>query len=1308
MRGASEKRTASRKSRRALSRGVFRWLFRAALAFLVAVLGFLLAVPYISNSGLVKGFVSQMLSDRLNGALVRLESLKLSPFETQVLVLKGLQLSPPGGQGGAVVTIGELSCTWLPWRLRDGRLELARVRGSSVNVSLREEGGKWNVLSLVPPKAKPGRLPFSVHLSDLALEGVEVELVRETGETVRMHGISLDFEGQLDGRLDGTARFWMSAKQLSASIPGMVSFASKEGLTARVSLERNEGTHVRLSGAFELASLAIDLGKLGSLEPVDVSGSLACGADLEKRSLSGLEVAVELGEVAEARFSAAFDPQARFPAQGTGYLRADLAAVQRVFSGVRFPALGAFSAKGTLTVASKVCAKVQKGPQRQVSAFMENVVLGERVSARATLQVPQRMGPFPAVHALVDGLDFRLKQTVNAVLGGELSGSVVLSAIGSAESLEARAGEPGGVRAEQLSGSAQAAVDLNRLRHVVLSGEVLTDSMAVRGEKLAGIEMPVDFSFRIGARNLLDGERATLVVDQLSAGFGGALPWLWASAVVKNRGKGSFRAGSRALVGIDKALALAKSLPGDIPELLGQVHASGIAVAAAEVAGRLPFGSDGGPLELAATGCVDAAEARLGGDGTDARAKRALCNFACAVESGNAANSQEAAVALTLGGDGLEVSDVADVEEVELALAAETAGREFRNIGAGFWISGRGITSKLLQEGRGDARVPTSLDISFDGEGRMDTQQGDVVIESLQLSAPPALELRLPRFSMNALGGKGLAGVAEIEMADLEALLSQLPASLLKKLPRLSGSLAARGSFEGEAPLVARLVQALKHKRAMPSIELFPLSEFYAEDLPLSADLRVSGRDISLDWPIGAAGGVKLEGLSTNATIALKQGALSGRFSADIGSFAFPRVPVPLESLHVRSDFSAHEFDTLQMDGFHLDGLDDCLAVDLAKIRAAGLSRFAEKPAPGSVLQALDLDVDGAASLDLGRCKFLEGLGCKGTALWRFEAELRGGRSLSLSASGSFGNISASRPGLFAGEGIGGRLLFSKKWSILLPQQREGKRRMGLSERVLGNDALREGPGPAEEPLPVPVYRLVETQDNLSMRSLRLMGKRVAEDVRLKVRVADGALRFSDIRMRLLGGRLVGNVCVVQSDDVLEFRADSEFEGLDFRRLLPGQFKDVKASTSVSGNLRVRGTLDPVAPSPLGEARVTMDITHIGSQALDRLLLMLDPGGQKPSIVQIRSRLKLASPSRVLVKLRRGFIGIDVELHGLVGGLISRYSVPRFNVGPKLSEEPLKSALERFSGTARLVLRRFLGSERIEIDEEGAAIRFRP
>ena len=113
----------------------------------------------------------------------------------------------------------------------------------------------------------------------------------------------------------------------------------------------------------------------------------------------------------------------------------------------------------------------------------------------------------------------------------------------------------------------------------------------------------------------------------------------------------------------------------------------------------------------------------------------------------------------------------------------------------------------------------------------------------------------------------------------------------------------------------------------------------------------------------------------------------------------------------------------------------------------------------------------------------------------------------------------------------------------------------------------------------------------------------------------------------------------------------SEFAQLNLARLLPKRAGDEAGEGDINGNLELQIIFPPTPTGgvSLNAVAMTLNITRIGKQALDRLLLFLDPLEKNPAIANQRRLLRLASPRLLTIRLRNGVLHVNTELDTPLG-----------------------------------------------------------
>jgi len=126
----------------------------------------------------------------------------------------------------------------------------------------------------------------------------------------------------------------------------------------------------------------------------------------------------------------------------------------------------------------------------------------------------------------------------------------------------------------------------------------------------------------------------------------------------------------------------------------------------------------------------------------------------------------------------------------------------------------------------------------------------------------------------------------------------------------------------------------------------------------------------------------------------------------------------------------------------------------------------------------------------------------------------------------------------------------------------------------------------------------------------------------------------------------------------------------------------------------------------LDQIKLKIFITRIGEETLDRILLFLDPEESKPAIVDIRSKLKLASPHKVIISLENGNLNLKAWLKAkILGGSI--IEAPELKRIPVTSMKPFRDILEQIQVMSQFqLILNYLAAQGMEFDEDGKLVLF--
>jgi len=197
--------------------------------------------------------------------------------------------------------------------------------------------------------------------------------------------------------------------------------------------------------------------------------------------------------------------------------------------------------------------------------------------------------------------------------------------------------------------------------------------------------------------------------------------------------------------------------------------------------------------------------------------------------------------------------------------------------------------------------------------------------------------------------------------------------------------------------------------------------------------------------------------------------------------------------------------------------------------------------------------------------------------------------------------------------------------------------------------------------------------------------------------------------MDVLGGSVAGSMFLIQTKEGPSLKFSTEFAGLDFNKLAGGKVPEKAEEAEIDGSLQFEFQINRGKEGEkisLDQINLKISITRIGEETLDRILLFLDPEESKPAIVDMRSKLKLASPHQVIIRLENGNLNVQAWLKAKVlgGGIIE---APELKRVPVTSLKPFRDAVDQIQALSRFQkILNYLAAQGMEFDEEGKLVLF--
>jgi len=1297
--------TGQSQQRRGRWLSVLRWSFRVTMLLLIVLLVVLNLLPAVTDTALVRGAVAGAISDVLNGADVRVGTLRLAPLKERLLVLEDFALAPPGRAGEPVVSLRSAECRWAPRDLRDGLLHVTELTADGLSLRMRQEDGEWDLLSLLPLTDEPLemealRLPVPVQVDRVALSDARVELVSPGLMDARMVDVAVHGSGRFHDLLEGRASLELAIGNVTASAgPAGVELAEGLQASARVS---SRGARVLASAGFQIPRLAGGMEGVGRIRPFPVEGAVGAEADLNGLELPRLDAYLRAGDFFDDRLSLSVIGGPEYDVDLTNRAAVDFRSLHEL---VDVPAAPPVSLAGTAVVESRLSgtARVAAGPSGLLE--VHNTVTLADVESGAEL-------PDLAVSAGIDEGYALVEQSAQVYLSPMPTGLMRAEVVAGAGSVSGALADVLSASAGDLRGGVTVRVTAPVPSRVAGSGSLSAAALQGESPRFGSISLPVQAVFRFAGDDLLNPDRRTATLGPARVRLGELVPRAWLTAHAADGLLGASVNGG-GLMEVGRALELLDGMPEQLRQRLPEVAAEGTVGGVFDLELASPLAAERpatihveSVADLAGIhvrhAAVEAGLAELRGLAMlDARLDGALLPYGVRAGLGGRAAGMESSLLSPETGEPA-ASGALDRLIVDISAGVPDVG--LGGVTADLSGGAEGIRAALLRQDGSVLQLPPA-DVEFGGRMAAAPAAGDLSLSSLRVAVPGEFQAELPLLRLKGLGAEELAVEGRFALPDLRALAGRavalLPGALAESIPRLAGRAEGTLDAYGKIPVVDEVLSAMVAGRKL-KLDLLPIGEFYRDGAPVNLQARFSVADLSVLGDVaGTEAGVRE--VSANGEFAVRDGDVTASAELAVPVMEFAPSPVPLRDFRLTSSFALRDFDSLEEARFHFSGPGEVMEA-AGTLSADGLASFRGVPTPAEVLRKLRLEAHSTGAVRPGRLAVVEGLDASGELAWDVEAALEPGDHLAFRIVPELRGVSAGFRSLAALHGLGGEAVFEKRWDIVQarPEPPSLSRDLVARQPAVPGEALRARLGD----FGTAVDELLARPQRLVLESASALGTTLVESLRVDVTARGAALSVPRFYLRPLGGKMVGRLSVTPGEGGREVRARGDFGAVDFRLLLPPELRDFSGDATVAGSFAVSAVAAPGtarARNPLKEISGRADVTHVGREALDRLLLALDPRGERPAVVRVRSALKLGSPRRVTARLERGFLSLKVELRGLASGLVSEYSIPRFNIAEAFALPMVTGAFHRL-GVALRVLDA-LDADAIEMAPDGA-VRF--
>ncbi|MCP4110988.1 MAG: hypothetical protein GY749_36605 [Desulfobacteraceae bacterium] len=278
-----------------------------------------------------------------------------------------------------------------------------------------------------------------------------------------------------------------------------------------------------------------------------------------------------------------------------------------------------------------------------------------------------------------------------------------------------------------------------------------------------------------------------------------------------------------------------------------------------------------------------------------------------------------------------------------------------------------------------------------------------------------------------------------------------------------------------------------------------------------------------------------------------------------------------------------------------------------------------------------------------------------------FEAGLVAGQNIRTKAWAHLPEINIRSDKLFSINGLKASLSLEKKYQITAGKKKNTKKitEQPLSHKVVQTDSAEKFMpnlkkfSPASVPLN-PLHTVSFKSANIEAGSLPLKFEHSMLDFNL-----DNSLPgLNYFRINLAGGTLTGSLSLSQRNTDFFLVSQIAFSGLNTGKILPDMAKKMYGQESeISGRLSVMLPFYTELKPILREMQMEIIFTHIGSQAIERLLYALDPFESNEAIISQRRVFQTGTPRWIRAVIKNGSLSLtgEAEIKGV------RIEIPRLN-----------------------------------------------
>lgn len=546
-------------------------------------------------------------------------------------------------------------------------------------------------------------------------------------------------------------------------------------------------------------------------------------------------------------------------------------------------------------------------------------------------------------------------------------------------------------------------------------------------------------------------------------------------------------------------------------------------------------------------------------------------------------------------------------------------------------------------------------------------------------------------------------------------LLSLLPSNRRRGV-NLVGGVDIRWESSGRLPEPGEIDRLTNE--ALPLIERLRGTGFLKR-----LQLLVRLEEVGLELPLSEGSRLKVSKVRTLSPLklVLKNGLTQGDFEGKVflGRIEevpkFGKLPQPVE-ITLSFSGSQENLKTLQVrEEMHLSPFKVKQSAEISLNKIEGLLGQGFQ----SPLQALLKEVEGTAlikiraDLDADLSPYVGGLFLKGPLEAETEVRLTGGKEIKIKSLLRSSGLNVRLGTGFQVTRLQSHLSVEKSYrlsGLAIGSKGKEKSSRPLSVEVLSPEGSPQSVGDSRES----VFRRFmgdlrasqSQQRNLSFeKALIKLGPLAVEvsNLEMVLRMVEALPHIDYFQMDVMGGTLAGSVDLISGPkNTFTLEVDCSFSGLNANKILPDVAEKASGEEAeISGRIFLRLPLSTDPDRVFRDLQARLDLTHIGSKALERFLYAIDPFESNETIVQQRNLLRLGSPRWIQLRIRHGnlFLAGEVVVKGI---RVSLPKIDRLNVSNLPLHQKFEESLSRLAPILDLL--KIISAEGIRLGPKGEVL----